>query len=253
MKLWRVAIVLATVTVVGCSTSPTSPTSLGPGSPSGTGAGSSPSGEFLTLMRSSGSSTILLLGTDAMSEHDDGTFQVPVFRILGGGRSLPVLVVNDFGQVVDSTMYDGGDVRLAFETTADFAARTGAIDGYAGLFFASDSRCCFDAGHAVAARAQDIAAFVSAGGNLAIEDYQGSTTWDPVLHFTGAPGVLAGLGRDLTLDHPCINPAYSTDAAIRLGFLTSYTEADGCFGHQVYDPTFWTAHGFAALQMTDRP
>jgi hypothetical protein len=253
MKLWRVAIVLATVTVVGCSTSPTSPSSVGPGSPSGTGAGSAQASEFLTLMGSSGSSTILLLGTDAMSEHDDGTFQVPVFRILRGDRSAPVLVVNDFGQVVDSTMYDSGGVPLAFTTTTDFAARTGAIDGYAGLFFASDDRCCFDAGDAVAARAQDIAAFVSSGGNLAIEDYQGSTTWDPVLHFPGAPGVLAGLGHDLNLDHPCINPAYSTDAAVRLGFLLSYTEADGCFGHQVYDPGFWSGHGFAALQTTDRP
>jgi hypothetical protein len=214
--------------------------------------------EFVTLLgtadslRRPGAGLILLLGTDAASLHDDGTFQTPVFTVLHGGRAEPVLVVNNIGLTTGSPLYDNVG-PLAFVTAAEFGAASGPITGYSGLFFASRDRCCFDEGDDVARRAGDIAAFVDSGGNLGVEDYQGHSTWDATLRFAGRPGVVAGLGTSLTVDHPCINPGFSTDLGVALGFRPTYTEDDGCFAHQLYDPAFWTSHGFSALQTASTP
>ena len=240
---------LATVTLVAgaCSgNSPAAPTS--PGTPTPTGPTTTTSSKFISLHgRLAGTGAIVLLGTDAMSLHDDSTFQIPLFNLLSGGSALPILIVNSLGLSEFLPLYES-KVPLAFMTTADFANGNGPITGYSALFFPSRDRCCFDAGADVSRRSGDIAAFVAAGGGLAVEDYQGNATWDATLHFAGLPGVLAGLGTDLQHDHPCINPGVSTPEGIAFGFQATYTESDGCFAHQIYEPSFWTPRGFSALQ-----
>lgn len=76
-------------------------------------------------------------------------------------------------------------------------------------------------------------------------NYQGDAFWDTVLGFSGVGigvnGVTSGAGGIL-----CEDPGVSTPGGLAFGFNASYTE--GCFVHQTYDPAFWAAKGYFALQ-----
>lgn len=189
---------------------------------------------LLLLVAPAQASTIFLLGTDAMSFHSDDEFSRPVFAQLQGPSSLPVLVLNNFG--ASAGFYDSGSVVLDFALD-NLSGKT--LSDYSAVFVASPGTCCSDPAQFVTpADAAAIAAFVAAGGNIAIEDYQGDPLWDPMLGFTGLPGVV-------TLES-CIDPGVSTASGVLFGFNASYSE--GCFVHQEYDPAFWTSHGYFALQ-----
>ena len=79
------------------------------------------------------------------------------------------------------------------------------------------------------------------GGNLGVGNYWGDSYWDGILGFTGAPGVTSGEGITL-----CEDPGVSTASGLAFGFAPSYSES--CFVHQTYDPAFWMAKGYFALQ-----
>jgi hypothetical protein len=179
-------------------------------------------------------STIFLLGTDAISLHGDATYRDPVFSQLAQGASKPVLVLSNFGASYAST----GSATVVYKSYAEFASLN--LGDYGAIFAASPYGCCGDAGYSQFGAGADtaIANFVQSGGNLAVEDYQGSAFWDAALGFTGAPGVLNTLTG--------IDPGVSTASGLAFGFEPSYSE--GYFVHQTYDPAFWTAHGYFALQ-----
>ena len=186
-------------------------------------------------------STIFLAGTDAASFHRDADFVDPVFKQLQDGSSKNVLVVNNFGA---GAGFYATSVGITYVSAAGFAAAT--LSDYSAVFFASPGTCCSDPAALLGARGGDVAAYVAGGGGLYVEDYQGLAAWDPILGIapgSGASSVTAGAPFAT-----CIDPGVSTAAGIAFGFKPSYTE--GCFVHQMYDPTFWASKGFFALQVS---
>jgi hypothetical protein len=182
-------------------------------------------------------STIFLAGTDAASFHGDASYTKPVFNQLASGSSKNVLVVQ-----TGSWTYDTGGVGVTYMSPAAFASAT--LSNYSALFFASPGTCCSDPAALLGARGGDVASYVSSGGGLYVEDYQGNAAWNPILGFV-VPGSAITSGAPSAT---CIDPGVSTAAGIAFGFKPSYSE--GCFVHQTYSPAFWAAHGYFALQIS---
>lgn len=184
---------------------------------------------------------VFVSGTDAISFHGQSSFINPVVnQLIAGAGSNNVLVVGN-----GSISYTGGIATFDF-LGGTLDAR--ALGTYEAIIFASP--CCSDPAARLGTRAADVAAFVTAGGGLYIEDYQGDAAWDTILGIpagSGAPSVVLG-GASTGPD--CIDPGVSTAAGLAFGFNASYTS--GCFVHQAYNRTFWAGQGYFALQtMTD--
>src|SRR5262249_53308292 len=184
-----------------------------------------------------GQGAIFLMGTDATSFHGDSTFARQLWARLGTN----VAYVNDFG-VIGARTVDGQPVT-------GFSSVPASLSGFSALFFASPGTCCSDPATdgslGIAANTSAIAAFVSGGGILVIEDFQGVPVWDSILGFTSAPGVTFG-----SIGTICSDPGISTAAGIAAGFTGSSgpnTYVDGCFIHQAYSDSFFAAQGFTSL------
>jgi hypothetical protein len=193
----------------------------------------------LLIAHSATAGAIFVIGSDAIGLHGDSNFINPVINQLAAGDpSKPVLYLNDIGRT--SVNYTAGTATIDFEsygflTTAD-------LSNYSGVYVDSPSSCCSDAGSSMnPADSTKLASFVAAGGSLGIGDYQGHSFWDTALGFSGAPSIIQS--------GTCVDPGISTASGIAFGFAPSYSE--GCFVHQEYDPAFWAAHGYFALQVTD--
>jgi hypothetical protein len=206
-------------------------------------------GLFLTALTAFGfvqqaqASVIFLAGSEAASFHRISAYTIPVFQTLQGSSALPVLVVNDFG--ASSGFYDTGAVSVVYMTPSQFLSAT--LTDYSALFFASPGTCCSDPYSLLGTRDSDVAGYVGAGGGLYVEDYQANARWDPII---GVPGAIAGVTSGAPFPE-CLDPGVSTPGGIAFGFAPSYTL--GCFQHQTYDPAFWAARGYFALQTSGYP
>ena len=183
-------------------------------------------------------STIFLIGSDVISFHQDVEFINPVIDQMANTGTKTLLFLGD----VNSTNYTNGNVTIDFQP---FSFLTGSADlsGYSAVYVDSPFGCCGDPGPTVSGfgGGANLAAFVAGGGNLGIGDFWGDDFWDPILGFDAGPGVTTGVGEII-----CEDPGVSTPGGIAFGFKPSYTE--GCFNHQSYDPAFWAAKGYFALQ-----
>lgn len=182
-----------------------------------------------------GQGVIFLMGTDAVSFHGDTIFAGQLWAHLGTN----VAFINDFG-VSGVTTIDGQPVTGLPSVPA-------SLSGFSALFFASPFTCCSDpstdASLGIANNTAAIAAFVSSGGTIVIEDFQATPVWDSVLGFTAAPGVTTFLS--------CLDPSVSTPAGAAAGFTGNFagpnTYLDFCFGHQTYSDSFFATHGYTSL------
>ncbi|HVG92656.1 MAG TPA: hypothetical protein VNB54_14270 [Alphaproteobacteria bacterium] len=81
---------------------------------------------------------------------------------------------------------------------------------------------------------------------MAIENFQGAPTWDNILGFSSAAGVIQGASFPT-----CSDPGVSTPAGVAAGFTGNFagpnTYVDGCFVHQAYSDSFFAQQGFASL------
>jgi hypothetical protein len=186
-------------------------------------------------------STVFLAGTDAASFHHDANFAEPVFDQLQGASSLDVLVVNNFG--AGPGFYSTGGVGVTYVSAAGFNAAT--LSNFSAIFFASPGTCCNDPAGLLGTRSADVAAFVGAGGGLYVEDYQGNSAWNSILGISVPSSAITSGG--VSTGATCIDPGVSTPSGLAFGFDPSYSE--GCFVHQTYDPAFWAAQGYFALQI----
>src|SRR5205807_4382118 len=135
-----------------------------------------------------------------------GTFAHQLWAHLG----INVAYINDFGVRGVATI-DGQPVT-------GFSSVPASLSGFSALFLASPGRCCSDPSTdgslGIASNASAIASFVSGGGILVIEDFQGMSSWNSILGFTSAPGVSASLS--------CIDPGVSTAAGVAAGFTGNF-------------------------------
>jgi hypothetical protein len=182
--------------------------------------------------------TIILSGSDTISFHNVTSEASAAYKFLSNNETGSVLVVNDFG--ASNPFYGGGGfvgaATVDFVSPAAFAAMTaGDIGAYAGVMFASPSTCCSDPGAAgyVDGHAADLAAFISAGGNLYVEDYEAAAVWTTVIGFDGSGGLLFSSG--------CTgDPGEATPQGAAFGYVGG---SFGCYTHQIYDEAFFNAAG----------
>lgn len=185
-----------------------------------------------------GKNNIFLIGTDAVSFHGDSIFASQLWAHLGP----KVAYINNFG-VSGATSVDGQPV-------AGFASVPSSLTGFSALFFASPDRCCLDPSTVpslgIASNASAIASFLSGGGNLAVENFQGASTWDSILGFTSASGVIYGAPSPGGTD-----PGVSTLAGVAAGFTGNSAGpnryVEGSFVHQAYSDSFFASQGFTSL------
>lgn len=185
-----------------------------------------------------GQGAIFLMGTDAVSFHRDAAFAGQLWKLLGTN----VAYVNNFG-VIGATTVDGQPVT-------GFASVPSNLSGFSGLFLASPFTCCDDPATdpslGISTNASAILSFITGGGAVVIENFQGVSVWDNILGFTSAPGVIAGVPFAT-----CDDGAVSTTVGIAAGFTGNFagpnTYVDFCFTHQVYSDSFFAAQGFTSL------
>jgi hypothetical protein len=174
--------------------------------------------------------TIILSGSDTISFHAVTSEAAAASNFLSNGGAGSVLVVNDFGA---GPGYGGG----GFGPFTSAAALPADISGFSGIMFSSPSGCCSDPGAAAVGREADLIAFIAAGGNLYIEDYEGQTVWNTVLGFDGSPGVIADTG--------CTgDPGVPTAQGAAFGYVGG---SFGCYTHQIYNPAFFAPLGYVSL------
>lgn len=185
-------------------------------------------------------STIFLAGSEAASFHHINEYTNPVFQQLQDTSTLPVLVINNFGATA-GFYADTGGVPVTYVSPLAFSTAT--LSDYSTLFFASPGTCCSDPAALLGAREADVAAFVTAGGSLYVEDYQGAAAWNSIIGLTvPSSAITSGVPSP-----DCQDPGVSTAAGLAFGFAPSYSL--GCFQHQTYDPAYWAAQGYFALQV----
>ena len=188
------------------------------------------------------SGVTFLIGTDAIALHSDTSYINPFVDQMANFGSKTLLFVGDTGSIA----YTNGNVAITYINATTWNAGA-SLAGYSGVYFDSPGTCCSDPGPTLAAgTAASIASFVAGGGSLGVGDYAGDGFWDSILGFTGGPGVTTGVGGAI-----CEDPGVSTPGGLLFGFNASYTE--GCFVHQTYNPAFWAAKGYFALQTDGAP
>ena len=183
------------------------------------------------------SGVTFLIGSDVVGLHGDTSYNNPFVDQMANFGSKKLLFVGDKIAI----NYTNANVAITFIDATTWNAGT-SLAPYSGVYFDSPGTCCSDPGPTlVAGTAASIASFVAGGGSLGVGDYSGDGFWDSILGFTGGPGVTTGVGGAI-----CEDPGVSTPGGLLFGFNASYTE--GCFVHQAYNPAFWAAKGYFALQ-----
>ena len=177
----------------------------------------------ILLAGGSANASIFLLGTDTVELHGDASFINPLVNQLGSSNPAKSVLFLTSG--ANSTNYTG-PVSLVFQRYSFLDTAT--LSDYSGIYIDSPGGCCSDPGPSLnPADNIKVADYVTAGGNLAVGDYQGSTFFDAALGFTGSTGVRRG---SLASGADCLDPAVSTASGIAFGFAASYSE--GCFVHR---------------------
>jgi hypothetical protein len=183
-------------------------------------------------------STIFLAGSEAASFHHINEYTNPVFRQLQGTSTKGVLVIDNFGATA-GFYADTGGVSVSYVSSLDGVT----MGNYSALFFASPGTCCSDPYALLGTHGADVADYVEGGGSLYVEDYQGNAAWNPIIGLT-VPSSAITSGAP---SPGCSDPGVSTANGLAFGFAPSYSL--GCFQHQTYDPAYWSANGYFALQI----
>ena len=186
------------------------------------------------------STTIILSGSDTISFHSVTSEAAAAYKFLSNAGTGAVLVVNDFGA---GAGYGGGGFG-AFTSTNTLTGVT--LSNFAGIMFASPSTCCSDPGGFTVGFEAALAAYVSGGGNLYVEDYLGgggtgssvfAPQWNTILGFDGSAGEIADSG--------CTgDPGVPTAQGASFGYVGG---SFGCYNHQIYNPAFFAPLGFVSL------
>src|SRR5262249_27499349 len=144
-------------------------------------------GILLLSTASTYAGTITLVGGDAWTFHGNTTFGQQVVDFLGGNVAL----INDVGFGPDGSVTSVQGVNVTvYGTLPDLAT----LLTFSGVYFDSPDNCCGDPGTDPGmfspTYASDLNTYLMAGGNLAVQDWEASTRWDPVFGFDASPGFL---------------------------------------------------------------
>lgn len=198
---------------------------------------------------SANANQIVLEGSDATSFHDESTYtgQLLTFMQISSGTTLPVLVMGTGGTL------SGAPVGTVYNSSYSLTGFN--LADYSGLYIQSPGGCCsqaMDAGDTTTISLADqalIAAAEAVGMSLTIQDYGGGPQWGVILpaavnalgpeHFGGitAYGTAGGSG---CTDEEVVNAN---------GLARGFTQPPvlGCYEHQAYRTSAFTALGFLSL------
>jgi hypothetical protein len=199
-------------------------------------------GILLLSTASTYAGTLTLVGGDAWSLHGNTTFGQQIVNYMGGN----VAFINDSGWGADGTVVSVQGVNVTvYATLPDLATML----GFTGIYFDSPGDCCSDPGNDPSlfspSYASDLNAYMAAGGNLAVQDWEANPVWTPVFGFDASPGFLgATCGFNGAATPAGYNAGFTGDGT---GGAGSGLYSDGCLTHQSYDGAFLAANDFATL------
>ena len=190
---------------------------------------------------------IALEGSDATALHFDSSYTPQLFHYLQGASSLPVLIYNPAG-AIDLSSVSGG-VPLVLKTSL-----TGlTLSDYSAIYIESPGGCCTANNTVLNGFGAAVTAFITAGGNLSIENYIGGGYDGVVPGGTGTPaGAIEGytaLNGGVGSGPTCTDGETVTAFGISKGF--SQPPVDGCWSHQAYETSYWGPLGYQSIMASD--
>ncbi len=170
--------------------------------------------------------TIALEGSDATSFHQDTTYSGQLFSFLKSDSYNPSLPVFVLGSVT----INGAPSGTVYGNSLPLADLVGV---FSAVYVQSPGGCCSERGVSTTDQ-QRIANLVSAGGSVAVQDYQGGLS--TLLGFSAPSSAV----QDTCFDTEVFLPAATSKGFTQPGVL-------GCWGHQGYDMAFFAPLGFTTL------
>lgn len=191
---------------------------------------------------------IVLEGSDATAFHHDATYTGQLFTFMQNGSPLPVLVLGGVGL---SGLSLGQGVMDSGYSLAGFT-----LSDYSGLYIESPGGCCGAPDGSTSISGADQAAIGAAeatGLNVSIENYGGGPTWGAIL-----PAAVNALPTDdfggITSYGTAGGPGCTDGEVFNANGLShGFTQpaALGCYEHQAYRTSAFTALGFVSLVNAD--
>lgn len=191
---------------------------------------------------------IVLEGSDATSYHHDGLYTTQLLTFMQNGSPLPVLVMGTGGAL------SGAPAGTVYNNTYSLAGFN--LSDYSAIYFQSPGGCCGapDASTSISdADKALIAAAELLGLNITIQNYGGGPTWGAIL-----PAAVNALTADNfggitsygTAGGPtCTDNEVFNANGLSKGFLQP--PVLGCYEHQGYRTSAFTALGFISLVDAD--
>lgn len=191
---------------------------------------------------------IVLEGSDATSFHHDGLYTSQLFTFMKNGSSLPVLVMGTGGALSGApagTVYTGNYSLTGYN-----------LANYSAIYFQSPGGCCGAPDASTSISAADKAAIAAAellGLNITIENYGGGPTWGAILPAAVnalTPDNFGGITSYGTAGGPtCTDLEVFNANGLSKGFVQPGVL--GCYEHQGYRTSAFTALGFISLVNAD--
>lgn len=195
---------------------------------------------------------IVLEGSDATALHHESTYTEQLFTFMQNGSNLPILVLGQeslsglsAGQVVYNNSY-----ALSASTTADLLAGV-----YSGVYIESIGGCCTQADTSISAADEATIGAAESSVNLSvtIENYGGGPNWGPIL--PAAVNALPSSDFGGITDYGTAGGSTCTDGEVfnANGLSKGFTQPGivGCYEHQGYRTSAFTALGFISLVDAD--
>lgn len=199
---------------------------------------------FLVLAGFSGSATagtIILEGSDAIGYHSNSvtgaaTYRDQVWTAIGATDPRNIAVIGS-GQ---------GAIVSGSHAVSDFGsvAAAGTLSNYVALYFLAGAGCCMQDDSLITATGAQtaVAAYLTGGGTVMIQNYTGGSAWDFAVGAGGFGNAnVAGVGGSLGG-----NSCSDGEAVTAVGLANGFTQppAIGCWTHQAYRTSFFGPLGF---------
>lgn len=185
---------------------------------------------------------IALEGSDATAFHFDAQYTPQLFKYLQGSSSKDVLVYNPAG-TIDLSSISGG---VGITNVTSLVGVN--LSDYSAIYIESPGGCCDADNTVLNGFGAAVSAFISAGGNLSIENYIGGD-YDGVVPGGGAPfGAIEGFGVNnggVGSGPGCTDGEVVTPLGLARGF--TQPPIDGCWSHQAYELSYWAPLGYVNL------
>lgn len=191
---------------------------------------------------------IVLEGSDATTFHGDALYTSQLLTFMKNGSPLPVLVMGTGGAL------SGAPVGTVYNSTYSLTGFT--LSDYSAIYFQSPGGCCGSPDASTSISASDktlIAAAEALGLSITIENYGGGPTWGAIL--PAAVNALdasnfGGITSYGTAGGPgCTDGEVFNAFGLSKGFIQP--PVLGCYEHQAYRTSAFTALGFVSLVDAD--